>query len=157
MEQNRIWIFASPSPLGIDISNRLKNDIDDFLQKWQAHGKDLIAKSQIVENHFIIIEVDENLEKASGCSIDSMVHLIGSLEKKYQINLSERSLVYYKSGSEIKNSSFLDIKAKISNGELDENTMVYNNAIGTAKEYYENWKLPLKKTWLNKYLEKTAV
>ena len=94
-DSDKIWIFPSSEPLDIDTSNKVLQLIDEYLRGWKAHGKDLRAYSQILENRFLLIGLDQNFEMASGCSIDSMVRKVGEIESTFKLNLRDRSQVYY--------------------------------------------------------------
>ena len=58
------------------INHREKNEIllktTDFLKNWKAHGNPLQSNVCIEYEQFIIIRVDENIEPASGCSLDAL-------------------------------------------------------------------------------------
>ena len=87
---SKIWIFSSNKPLNSNqteiVSSRLKN----FLKNWTSHGKKLKSDFMILYNYFIIVLVDENLFKTSGCSIDLLVKEIIKIEEKLNIELMDK-------------------------------------------------------------------
>ena len=87
---SKIWIFSSNKPLNFTqteiVSSRLKN----FLKNWTSHGKKLKSDFMILYNYFIIVLVDENLFKTSGCSIDLLVKEIIKIEEKLNIELMDK-------------------------------------------------------------------
>ncbi len=156
-DTSKVWIFASPKSISKDISAEILTHIDAFLKQWKAHGKELKSFKEFIDGHFLIIAVDESFEQATGCSIDSMVHFIAEIEKKYQINFTDRSLVYYRLNEEVKSTNFLNIKELVHSGEIDENTPVYNNSIINGKQLKSEWIETAAKTWLKKYFQNSSV
>ena len=93
-DDSRIWIYASTIYLDNEkqayISKLLSNHIDD----WQAHQVSLTAAHTILENHFIVIALDENIASASGCSIDTLQHKIQEIENYLAVSLTNRLNVF---------------------------------------------------------------
>jgi hypothetical protein len=50
----------------------------------------------INQNRFIIITVNQDVQPATGCSIDSSVEFIQSLEQKYSVDLLDKMNVTFK-------------------------------------------------------------
>lgn len=156
-DTSKVWIFASPNPIEEDLSKIILNHISDFLNQWKAHGKELKSHKQFIDNHFLIVAVDESFEQATGCSIDSMVHFISEIEKKYHLSLTDRSLIYYKDNQDIKTIPFLKVKDLINAGKIKENTLIYDNSIINGKELKRKWLEKAEATWVKKYFQKSQV
>jgi hypothetical protein len=60
-----------------------------FLENWAAHGTSLVSSYQLKYNRFIILAVDQDVQTATGCSIDSSVEFIQP-EKKYNVDLLDK-------------------------------------------------------------------
>ena len=58
----------------------------------------LTAGVTILENHFIVVALDEGKNGASGCSIDTLQKTIQELEKDLSIALMNRLNVFCKIG-----------------------------------------------------------
>jgi hypothetical protein len=58
--------------------------LQSFLEGWAAHGTSLESSYQLKYNRFIILAVNQDVQAATGCSIDSSVEFIQSLEQKIQ-------------------------------------------------------------------------
>ena len=91
---SRIWIYASEKKLSVKEQVFIIEKLSTFLSSWNAHRKELKAGIDIIKNHFIIVALNEEINKASGCSIDSLNHEIHKIEKKLSINLMNRLNVY---------------------------------------------------------------
>lgn len=156
-DSSRVWIFASPQEINEGIRDEILDYIDVFLGRWKAHGIELKSHKLFVDGHFLIIAVDESFEKATGCSIDSLNHFIFEIEKKYKLDLTDRSKVYYRSKDGISSMAFLKIKELIHSAEIDEDTLIYNNSIAKGDELKNKWLLRAEESWLTKYFQKTPL
>jgi hypothetical protein len=132
----------------------IKNKASIFITNWTAHGKLLKAKIEVYYALFVVLFVDETQADASGCGIDKSVHFFQSLEKELGINLMNRLLVAYKENEEVKSNSLYSFEKKLASGELNSDTIVFNNLVQTKAEFETQWELPLKHSWHKKMLVK---
>tara|TARA_B110000444_G_scaffold230035_1_gene236977 strand:+ start:110 stop:574 length:465 start_codon:yes stop_codon:yes gene_type:complete len=93
-EESRIWLYAAESALSKDQQNYILNTISEDLKGWNAHKHPLTAGVTILENHFIVIALDESKNEASGCSIDTLQNTIKKIEKELSIPLMNRLNVF---------------------------------------------------------------
>ncbi|MBT6649896.1 MAG: ABC transporter ATPase, partial [Flavobacteriales bacterium] len=140
-DSSRIWLYASEKALTTDQQNHILTYIAEHLKGWNAHKVPLTAGVTILENHFIVIALDENKNGASGCSIDTLQKTIQELEKDLSIALMNRLNVFYKIGEIIKviPSFKLGVIA-------NEDTLFYDLTI-QRKEELSNYLKPIKEGW----------
>jgi len=145
-EEARIWIYASENALTEDQQSHILSYIAEHLKGWNAHKVPLTAGVTVLENHFIVIALDENKNGASGCSIDTLQKTIQELEKDLSIALMNRLNVFYKIGEIIKviPSFKLGVIA-------NEDTLFYDLNI-QRKEELSNYLKPIKEGWAKSYL-----
>ena len=94
--KSRVWIYPSNRPfLDSDIKS-IKNSLIVFLSSWTAHNQDLEAGFDLPYNRFIIIGLNQEQTRASGCSIDASVHFIQKLEQKLDLILLDKMNVTFK-------------------------------------------------------------
>jgi len=93
-EDSRIWIYASEKALTIEQKGHILNYISEHLKGWNAHKVLLTAGVTILEDHFIVVALDEGKNGASGCSIDTLQKTIQELEKELSISLMNRLNVF---------------------------------------------------------------
>jgi hypothetical protein len=55
--------------------SEIETDLQAFLENC-AHGTSLVSSYQLKYNRFIILAVDQDVQTATGCSIDSSVEFI---------------------------------------------------------------------------------
>jgi len=145
-EEARIWIYASENALTEDQQSHILTYIAEYLKGWNAHKAPLTAGVTILENHFIVVALDENKNVASGCSIDALQKIIQKLEKDLSITLMNRLNVFCKIGEVIKviPSFKLGIIAI-------KDTLFYDLTI-QRKEELSNYLKPIKNGWAKRYL-----
>tara|TARA_B110000196_G_scaffold98030_1_gene85195 strand:- start:2310 stop:2774 length:465 start_codon:yes stop_codon:yes gene_type:complete len=93
-DQSRIWIYAAEQKLTNEQENHILKSISNHLQNWEAHKVPLIASVTILENHFIVVALDETKNGASGCSIDTLQNTIQNLEKELSVSLMNRLNIF---------------------------------------------------------------
>lgn len=151
-QNSKIWIFQSTRNFNSEEITEIESTLDAFMQEWNAHGAKLTAAYAIPYDRFIVLAVDENIEPASGCSIDSMTRIIKGLEEKYKFGLLNRMLVSYKLDDEIITLPLNEFKQKVKNNEIPEHASVFHNGINKLNEFEEGWELPLEESWVKSLL-----
>ena len=102
-DHSRVWIYSSSRLLDNDESDFVIENVNYFTkQKWASHGEKIFAQGTLINNSILILAVDEARKAASGCSIDSSVHMIKLLEKELKIDFFNRFYVFVFNGQEIK-------------------------------------------------------
>jgi hypothetical protein len=147
----RIWIFTLGKELNAEQLSGLKIQCENFVNGWTAHEQKLSGSFELYGNRLLIFKVDEAVYNASGCSIDKLTHLVQKLEKEFDVELLNRMNVAYEKDGKPQVVSVSWIKELLQNGNIDANTTVFDNTISTSLQF-NNWKKPLRDTWLNKYL-----
>lgn len=148
----RIWIYQSDRHLSFEEVEVASAYLLNFTNDWTAHSKDLRASFTILYNTFIILAVDERAEDASGCSIDKSVKVLQQLEKEFFISLFNRTWVYYKEDDMLRGVSLETFKHMANVGQLDANTIVFNNMVRTVGELNHKWEVPANESWHSAYL-----
>ena len=150
---NRAWAYIISKPLSDDQLNQLTQAGQNFVLSWTAHEQKLSATFSIFKKRIVVVQVNENVTNASGCSIDKLTHFIKNAEISFGIELLNRLLVAYKNGETIDVVPASKIRELLSQNLISEDTIVYNTALANENEL-KHWEQPLKTTWLNKYLVK---
>jgi hypothetical protein len=146
-ENSRVWVYQSDKKLSDNQVQQIQAELNDFTVKWTAHNNQLKAKAEIRYNRFLILMVDESQAGASGCSIDKSVHFIKQLETEHHINLLDRFNLAYKSGIEVLSAQRSDFEELIKNGNINTETIVFNNLVQNLKELQTKWEVPFKESW----------
>lgn len=144
---SKIWIYQSSREFTETEAAEIREKGAAFVSGWNAHGSQLKAAVEVFHNRFIVFTVDENYAKASGCSIDSSVAFIKSIESDYGVNLLDRMQVAYKDNDTINSVALSDFESLLKAGVLNENIIVYNNLVATRVEFEASWEAPVKESW----------
>jgi len=143
----KVWIYQSNKYLAKDEVNYLNVQIDDFVSTWESHGKLLKATFEIIDNVFVVFFVDEQGDKMCGRAQDAATQLIKKLEQELEVTFLDRMVQAYKQNGEIKIVKMNDFTTLLTNNEIDENTIVYNNMVTTKADFDAKWQVPLKESW----------
>jgi hypothetical protein len=151
-ETSRIWIYQSNRSLTEAELEEIRSRLDAFIEKWTAHGSDLQSGHEIRYKRFIILALNQDLNQASGCSIDASVQFIQQLEKDYDIDLLDKMNVSYKQGEFVAYKSLIDFRKMAKQKAVSKNTIVFNNLVTNILEYKENWEVPARDSWHGRFL-----
>ena len=105
-DSSRIWLHLANRKLVASEEQFLKEQLTVFLDSWSAHGKRLQC------NATLLFSVDENIESASGCSIDSSVHFTKRMGSELGIDFFTRLEVLVIEGNETRLLSYFDAVAQ---------------------------------------------
>jgi len=152
-EESRVWIYQANRSFTEEELEQLKSQLNTFIEAWTAHGKDLQSGYKIVYKRFIVIALNQNLNSATGCSIDASVHFIQDLEKQYNVDLMDKMNVSYKQGEFIAYKSLLDFKKMAKQNAVSKKTIVFNNLVANIAEFKENWEVPASESWHSRFLK----
>ena len=126
-DHSRVWIYQSNKYLSEEQTSEIAQELGRFLAQWAAHGQGLAAGFEIRYNRFIIIGLNQDQQAATGCSIDSQVHFIQEIEKKYNIDLLDKMNVAFRQGEFVNYKPLVDFKQMLKQGAVGKKTIVFNN------------------------------
>ncbi|MGL2994628.1 ABC transporter ATPase [Flavobacterium sp. TSSA_36] len=150
-EDSKIWIYQSNRKFSDAEIIEIEEALQSFLNDWAAHGTSLVCSYLLKYNRFIIIAVDQEVQAATGCSIDSSVEFIQGLEKKYNVDLLDKMNVTFKLGEHIAHKTLIDFKKMVKDKAVTENTIVFNNLVNTIQEFNESWEVPAADSWHGRF------
>ncbi len=148
----RVWIYQANRSFTEDELTEIKARLDEFITQWTAHGAELKAAYEIKYKRFITIALDQELNSASGCSIDASVHFIQQLEKDYNVDLLDKMNVSYKNGEFVAYKSLSEFKKMAKNKAVSEKTIVFNNLVNNKAEYLSDWEVPAAESWHKRFM-----
>ena len=125
--------------------------IEDFLTSWNAYENPLQSNVCIEYEQFIIICIDENIEPASGCSLDALNNFIRKIEQKYQLELFDRMKAVFLENNTLKTLRLKDFCATLKNKELRSDILIFDFSSNNEEEFSKRFLLPLKESWAKDY------
>lgn len=147
-DEARLWSYHTAHPLSTSETEALVEDLDRFVGEWSAHRKDLAAGYELKYDQFVLLAVDETQAEVSGCSIDSMVHHLQSLGYSLGIQFVATPPVCYRKDDTVHCCSRDEFRKLAAEGQIDENTIVFNETIQTVGQYREGlWEGTFSRSW----------
>ena len=146
-DSSRVWIYQSNVEFTDEQCLYIDKLLGEFLNTWNYHGTDLSSAAEVLNKRFIVIFVDEKIQGAGGCSIDKSVALIKGIEAELGVDLMNRMNIAYKKDDVIVVEKMMDFHASVKLGDVNEDTIVYNNLVETKGDLISSWEVPLKDSW----------
>jgi hypothetical protein len=128
-EHGRVWIFPSGRPLAEGESQALLGEVDSFLDGWAAHGAPLRSGRDFVEGHFLVVGVDEDASRPSGCSIDALVNRLEKLGAELGTRLVDHAPVWYRADGAVRVESREAFRALAAEGGVSPDTLVFDTTL----------------------------
>lgn len=152
-EESRVWIYQANRSFTDEELSEIQSKLDVFIENWTAHGSDLQSGYTIKYKRFIIIGLNQNLNKATGCSIDASVYFIQQLEKEYKVDLMDKMNVSYKQGEYVAYKSLADFRKMAKDKAVSKSTIVFNNLVNNIAEFNEHWEVPASESWHSRFIK----
>lgn len=152
-EESRVWIYQANRSFSEVELEEIQSKLNIFIENWTAHGSDLQAGYSIKYKRFIILGLNQNLNKATGCSIDASVHFIQQLEKEYNVDLMDKMNVSYKQGEYVAYKTLSDFRKMAKDKAISKKTIVFNNLVTNVAEFNENWEVPASESWHARFIK----
>lgn len=144
----RTWVYQSSRELTEDEAATVRNLANAFAKEWKAHGQLLKAEADVLYNRFLVMMVDEDAAHASGCSIDSSVAFIRSLQARLNVDFFDRlQLAYLAPDGSVRLVHVSQLDTACEQAELTADTVVFNNMVTSKAELSSNWRIPLAESW----------
>lgn len=150
-DDSRVWIYQGDRQLTEDETIEIESYLKSFLEKWSAHGNNLLCTARVFYNRFIVVALDEKIAEASGCSIDASVHFIKSLENEFKVNFFDRSKVAFLHNGEIFVEDLKSLKGRIVEGSIQKDSVTFNNLVKSKKEFNDGWEVNAIDSWFGRY------
>ena len=153
-KNSRIWIFPSSEEIDFKKKGKIKERLIKFISDWTSHNKNLQASFELPYNRFIVVALNENLQNASGCSIDALMNLIQIFEKKFNLILLDRMNVLYRDKTKkIEYATLKDFVKMVKSKSINSTTTVFNNLVINKEEYLNLWEVPAINSWHSRYFK----
>ncbi len=150
---SRVWIYQSSRLFTMSEAYQLDPLLQSFAASWQSHGQQVKAYANLFYGRFIILMADETQAAVSGCSTDSSMHFIQSIEKQFAVSLTDRQLLAFMLPSnKIELVPLAQFSYALNAGLIDADTLYFNNVVLTKQALLHNWLIPVKDSWLRNKL-----
>ena len=147
-DKTRVWVYQSSRAFIEKEEKEINEQLYQFYTQWQSHGAPVKGWAKLLFRQFIVILADETDVMVGGCSTDSSVHVIKSIERQYDVNFFDRMMLTFLVKNKAEMLPYNQVQYAIDKGYIDGKTQLFNNAITTKKELLEKWIIPLNESWL---------
>lgn len=144
----RVWVYHSSRAFIEKEAKEINEQLYQFYVQWQSHGAPVKGWAQLLFRQFIVVIADETEVMVGGCSTDSSVRVIKSIERQYDVNFFDRMMLTFLRKGKAEMLPFNQVQYALDKGFIDKETLVFNNIVLNKKELMENWLVPLNKSWL---------
>ena len=144
----RVWVYQSNRAFVEKEAREINEQLHQFYAGWQTHGSPVKGWAGLLFRQFVVVIADETDEQVSGCSTDSSVRVIKSLERQYVVNFFDRMTITFLVKGKTEMLPFAQVQYAIDKGYITADTMLFNNVVTNKKELYTKWMVPLKESWL---------
>jgi len=148
-EDSKVWIYQSSRPFSEQESIEIEEQLHHFYAQWMAHGTAVKGWAGLLFNRFIVMMADEANVPVSGCSTDSAVRIIKSIERQYEVQLFDRLSITFLVKGKPEVLPMSQVQYAIDKGFVNGDTLMFNNTAQTKKELLANWLQPLSESWLS--------
>jgi hypothetical protein len=145
---SRVWVYQSVRKLSPEESRALEVKIKQFVLGWTSHKAGVVGDGGLLYERFVVLMADEAHTGVSGCSLDSSIHFIKEIEKEMDTNFFDRWNIAYKQEKEVLSCSLTEFGKLLERGEINDDTIVFNNLVQSKKDFESRWQIPYKESWL---------
>jgi hypothetical protein len=151
---SRVWIYQSSRLFSISEALQIEEMLNEFVSTWHSHGVAVKGYANLFYGQFIILMADETASGVSGCSTDSSVRLMKSIEQKFNVQLFDRLLLALLIEGKVQLLPISQLDFAEQSQFISRDTIYFNNTVQTKKELEEKWLQPLKESWLKDRMRK---
>ena len=148
----RIWIYQADRFINPEQRRILEDELLAFTSTWMAHGQPLESSFAILEDHFVVLGVNEQVNEVSGCSIDQSTQAIRHLQQRTGIDFFNRTLVPFEMDGKVKHFSIHELRKKFATGEIKEDSITFNILSNTAGALRHSWRIHASKSWMKRHI-----
>jgi hypothetical protein len=146
--QSRVWIYQSSRLFSLGEAFDIEDMLKEFAAGWESHGTPVKGAGYLFFGQFIILMADETATGVSGCSTDSSVRLIKEIEKRFSVNMFDRTTLAFVVKDKIQMLPMSQLQYASNNGFINGDTLYFNNLVQTKAELESKWIVPVKESWL---------
>jgi len=131
-EEARLWVYALNRALDPNEAEAVNGALDTLVDSWESHGEPVAATYEVVEDRFIVL-AGFCPSGIGGCSTDASVGVIKEIEKRFDVDAFDRSLVFFRDGGgKLITAPRPDFKEMVHQGHVTAETPVFDTTITTV-------------------------
>ena len=147
-DDSRVWVYQSSRAFIEREAAEVNEQLYQFYTQWQTHGEPVKGWAKLLFNQFIVFMADESQSAVSGCSTDSSVRVVKSIERQYDVNMFDRMVITFLVNEKAQMLPMNQIQYALEKGYIQKDTPLFNNVVLTKAELMSKWLIPLNESWL---------
>ncbi|MCB9046234.1 MAG: hypothetical protein H6550_08845 [Chitinophagales bacterium] len=147
-DDSRVWVYQSSRAFIEREQAEINEQLEQFYTQWQSHGDPVKGWAKLVFGQFIIFMADESSSQVSGCSTDSSVRIVKSIERQYEVNMFDRMMLTFLVNGKAEMLPMNQVQYALDKGYIKHDTPLFSNVVLTKAELMTKWLVPLEKSWL---------
>ena len=153
---SRVWIYQCNRRFTISEAIEIEEKLNEFTPNWKSHQVPVKGFGTLFFGQFIVLMADETESGVSGCSTDSSVRLIKSIEQTYNVGLFERTLLAFIIKEKIELLPISQLNYAFENNFINGETLFFDNNIQNKDSLINNWIVPVQHSWIWKRISKSV-
>lgn len=149
----RVWIYQSSRAFIEKEETEINEQLYQFYSQWQSHGDAVKGWAKLLFRQFVVVIADETDTMVSGCSTDSSVRIIKSIERQYEVNMFDRLMLTFLVKGKAEMLPLNQVQYALDEGYIDKDTPLFNNVVQTKSQLLSSWLVPLHESWLAQRLQ----
>ncbi len=128
-DQARVWIFGLERSLSDGETQRLEKGLTQFAATWNSHKVPVKAAFKIALDRFVIVAA-ESADGVSGCSIDSMVRNLKSVQESIGLGTPRGNLIFFSDEEgQVQSVDHLSFYDTVDSGQIKPQTKVFDTLV----------------------------
>jgi hypothetical protein len=143
----KTWVFGASRAFGGDVAT-IRATMERFIDDWTAHGADLPAAFDLVEDQFLVVAADERAQPG-GCAVDRLFDLMRAFERELGLPMLDSSLVFFRdTAGTVRSASRPEFRELAAAGEVSRDTVVFDTSIDSLSDFRNGrWAKPAFESW----------
>ncbi len=150
---SRVWVYQSSRLFTLGEALEIEDKMNEFVEQWNSHGVKVKGYANLLFGQFIILMADETQAGVSGCSTDSSVRLIKSIESTCNVDMFNRQNLAFIVKDKVQLLPLSQLNYAIENNFINAETIYFNNLVQTKGELLDKWLIPVQESWLAKKIK----
>lgn len=150
---SKVWIYQGDREFTYDEMDDIREALYDFVETWESHGIPIQGYGNIFHRRFLVFVADETGHGVSGCSTDKSVNLVKQLGQRFNADFFNRWMfAFMDDKEEIFTLSKDEFALKYEQGELNNDSLIFDPLVKTKDEFLRKWIIPVNDSWHKQFV-----
>lgn len=155
-DNSRVWVYQSNRLFHLGEALEIETLLENFIGDWKTHGTPVKGFASLFFGQFIVLMADESIAQVSGCSTDSSVRLIKSIEERFKVNLFDRISLAFVVNQKIQVLPMSQIEYALEKSFITSDTLFFDNTVANKHDLLNKWIIPVSTSWISKRYNRFA-